>query len=140
MRRLVAVMFCALLAGAACAGTRDPADAPQPTTQRSLREMEMLAELVGRLEGDPERGCLWIVGDGRPVSIAWGRSFEIRRDPLRLVGPEGQVIARPGDVLSLGGGSAGAGQPIDCKVSDNIFVASSVEVLTPGAQSTATTP
>ncbi len=108
--------------------------------ERSVREMLQLAELVGRLEGDPERGCLWIVGmPGHPRSIVWG-GLEVRRDPLRLVGPDGQVIARPGDLLRLGGGSAPAGQPVDCKVSDYTFIANSIEVLISAPQSTAPTP
>ncbi len=60
LRYLVALMACALLTGAACAGSRGTADAPQPTTEESPRVGGMQALLVGPLEGDPDRGCLWI--------------------------------------------------------------------------------
>ncbi len=141
MRRLAALMSCALLAGAACAGPRGMAGAPQPTTERSVVEKEAGVGLSGRLEGDPERGCLWIVGAGHPVSIVWSRGFEVRRDPLRLVGPDGQAIARPGDFLSLGVVRAPADQSVDCKVSDRVYIVRSVEKMrTPAPQPTAPTP
>lgn len=97
--------LCGLLAGAACTGPRGTAGAPQPTTERSLREVWAGVGMDGRLEGDPQRGCLWLVDTlERPaVSLICSEDFEVRRDPLRVVGPDGQVEARRGDFLSLGG-------------------------------------
>ncbi len=138
MRRLAALISFALLTGAACAGPRG--SAPQPTTERSLREFEAGVGLEGRLEGDSERGCLWIVGAGHPVSIVWSRGFQVRRDPLRLVGPDGQAIARPGDFLSLGVLRARADQPVECKVSDRVYIVRSIDVVTRTPQPTAPTP
>ncbi len=145
----MALMSCALLTGAACAGSRDTADAPQSTADVSLREVGMMASLTGRLEGDPASGCLWIDGPpktaagGGPISIVWPQGYEVRHEPLRLVGPDGQVVARPGDILRMAGGSTGAGQPVDCKVGDFGFAVNpyvDIEVLTPAPQPTSLPP
>ncbi|MDP8929027.1 MAG: hypothetical protein M3O70_10760 [Actinomycetota bacterium] len=109
----------------------------------------MMASLTGRLEGDPESGCIWIGGPpktgagGGPISIVWPRGYEVRRDPFRLVGPDGQVVAQPGDHLRMAGGSAPAHLPVDCKVGESVFVVNpyvDIEVLTPGPQSTPLSP
>lgn len=69
-----------------------------------------------RLAGDPDLngGCIWVeltadvpggARAGTRTSVVWPYGFRGFRDPLRLVGPDGRVVAHLGDVLSLGGGS-----------------------------------
>ncbi|MDP8930318.1 MAG: hypothetical protein M3O70_17550 [Actinomycetota bacterium] len=102
-------------------------------TEKSPRAVKKAAELTGRLEGDPDRGCLWIGGlpkaaaGGGPISVDWPEGFTVAREPLRLVGPTGEVVARPGDFLSLGGGSAASGHQVDCKMGDHVFIVHDIE-------------
>lgn len=72
---------------------------------------------VGRLGGTvvDGRACLWIEptapGGEDPVRTAliWPYGFRALDDPLRLLTPDGQLLARVGDVVELGGG----GPPVD---------------------------
>ncbi len=142
MRRLAAFMSCALVAGAACAGPRDMAGAPQPRTERTLQTVVVGVGMDGWLEGDPERRCLWlaIAPSRRIVSLIWSERFEVRRNPLRVVGVDGQVVARPGDFLILGVGKVTDDRPVDCKVSDQVVVVHSIDaVVAPAPQATAPT-
>lgn len=56
------------------------------------------------------RACIWIeptAEDGvDPVRTAliWPTGFEALDDPLRILGPDAQILARVGDVVELGGG------------------------------------
>jgi hypothetical protein len=69
----------------------------------------MDALLIGTLGGGTHPGgaCFWFEGEGSSrVAIVWPYGFTARRDPLRLIGGDGRVLARRGDHVELGGGSA----------------------------------
>lgn len=100
-----------------------PDEIPLPTSPPGEHFGDALFEDV-RLDGDPELngGCLWLEltrdapGGGDPAgtrtSAIWPYGFRGYRDPLRLVGPDGRLVARVGDVLSVGGGSPPVGYVI----------------------------
>lgn len=67
------------------------------------------AATFGVLRADPEEGCFWLDSlavDGPPfrISVAWPPGFHARWDPPQLLGPDGTVVAEPGDEMALGGG------------------------------------
>lgn len=91
-----------------------PDEIPLPTSEPGAGGSDALLP-DARLGGDPDQngGCLWLEapyaapadGDaGSRLSAIWPHGLRAFRDPLRLVGPDGQVIARVGDILSVGGG------------------------------------
>ena len=61
-----------------------------------------------RLHGDQSQTPpVWVVTpDGKPVSVVWHRRFSARFAPQVELLEEGRVVAREGDLLDLGGGSA----------------------------------
>lgn len=62
------------------------------------------------LNGDEALGCVWVEGaDGARTAVVWPFGFQAFGNPLRIVGPDGQLVAQQGDVLAIGGGSAPAG-------------------------------
>ena len=67
-----------------------------------------LAQLTGVLEGgatEPDSYCLWIrSAKGRRVPVLWPAGYHARIDPLELLNASGQIVARAGDHLVLGGG------------------------------------
>lgn len=139
VHRLALALCLTLLTSTACGPSRDTVGAAPTATEESPLVVGMLAQLVGRLDGNPTSGCLWLATP-KPVSVVWPKGFIIRRDPLQLVGPTGEVIARPGDILQTAGGSAPLGHPVDCKVGERVFIVSAIEAVTPSSQSTAPTP
>lgn len=62
------------------------------------------ALLVGELFGEDAGGyvCFWLESDGERVAIAWPSGFSGQTDPLRVLGPEGEVVAEQGDVVGVG--------------------------------------
>lgn len=63
-------------------------------------------ELTGTLGGDAELegGCAWLdADDGTRYEVAWPDGYEVRFEPLELVGPDGETVARDGDTLHVTG-------------------------------------
>jgi len=49
-----------------------------------------------------ENGCVWLeVDQGKRLSVIWPAGFEAASDPLSLIGPDGNVFAKRGDVLGV---------------------------------------
>jgi hypothetical protein len=100
----------------------------------------MQALLLARLDGDPVTGCLWLVPvhdpstPGQPLSVVWPHGYTVETDPLRLVGPDGTVVARIGDVLQLAGGFSSGEADIDprCQVSKSTAIVNEIEAVNPG--------
>lgn len=64
------------------------------------------AELTGTLGGDAqlEGGCAWLdtEAEGR-VEPRWPEGYEIAFGPVRLVGPDGEVVAEESDTVAVRG-------------------------------------
>jgi hypothetical protein len=86
------------------------------------------ALLNGTLAGDPRDPHLaWVVSSDARVEVTWPTGFSAVFDPdLRMLGPDGTVVAKAGDEVSLGGsfgtadGSFGA-----CAVNGRLFLPTS---------------
>lgn len=63
-------------------------------------------EISGVLGGDAqlEGGCAWVeTDDGTRYEVIYPEGYTVETDPLRLVGPDGGVVAEDGDRLELPG-------------------------------------
>lgn len=61
--------------------------------------------LTGEFGGDAAAGCTWLTDDlGQRVPIAWGAGYQAAFEPVRLLSPDGSVVAHEGDRVHLGGG------------------------------------
>jgi hypothetical protein len=80
---------------------------PLPTGP-ALGGMRQRAALLGTLEGGetgPDRWCVWMRSPGgHRVPVVWPPGFRARLDPLEVLDPGGQVVARAGQRFVLGGG------------------------------------
>ena len=79
--------------------------------------------------------CFWVSSPGLGVrtALVWPNGFSAAVDPLALLGPDGQVLAQPGDSVVLGGGGPPTGAspaPAQdpCGLGSVFLVASVVEV------------
>lgn len=100
---------------AACGGTDEPtADGRSPVgsepTSAGPPADAGEADLSGTLGGDAqlEGGCAWLEteSEGR-VEPRWPEGYRIEFEPVRLVGPGGEVIAEEGDTVAVNGRIAG---------------------------------
>lgn len=97
--------------------------------------------LSGVFGGDAAAGCTWLdTAVDRRVLISWGAGYRPAFDPVRLLGPDGSVMAREGDTVGLGGGEYArpvAGLDPVCGDARPFRSGGSVDV-TPGPPDTAT--
>ena len=103
MRGSLAVLFAALLAGCALF------DGPVAIQTRPRPDdMCLQARLGGTLVADATYG-LALENPGYRMGVVWPFGFTARRESgvIVLLGPSGNVIAREGDRIQAGGGSAG---------------------------------
>lgn len=107
---------------AACGGTSEPtADRRSPTEDTSPTGETSPAEdssptssseaaFTGALGGDAqlEGGCAWLETkrEGR-VEPRWPDGYRVAFDPVRLLGPDGEVVAEEGDTITVRGEIAG---------------------------------
>lgn len=79
-----------------------------PTSGQPLGEWRQRAALLGVLEGEeagPDRWCLWMRSDtGNRTPVLWPAGYHARLDPLEVLNASGQLFARAGEHLVLGGG------------------------------------
>lgn len=100
------------------AGPDQPAPAPDAGSGESLS---------GTLQGSAELegGCAWLVADGgEQYEVIYPDGYEIRFDPVELLGPDGEVVASEGDEVTVTGRVATDRMSI-CQVG-TIFEADSV--------------
>lgn len=89
--------------------------------------------IYGVLAGDPSTGCVWIDAEpwistqpqGGPTTVVWPPGLRVAFAPLRILDPDGNVIARGGTEIVIGGSGrlmrgAEAGE---CAVSEEIWLA-----------------
>lgn len=79
-----------------------------PTSGLPLGEWRQRAALLGMLEGEEvsaDRWCLWMRSDaGVRTPVLWPAGYHARLDPLEVLNASGQLFARVGEHLVLGGG------------------------------------
>lgn len=135
-RRTAPLILGLLLLVAACGGSGEPAaDGRSPVgsepTSGSTTDGGG-ADLVGTLGGDGqlEGGCAWLESEaeGR-VEPRWPEGYRVAFDPVRLLGPDGEVVAEAGDSVRVSGAVADDVMTV-CQVGPVFDV---TEVLTPGS-------
>lgn len=134
--RTAPLMLGLLLLVASCGGSGDPTvdgrspAGSEPTAGSTTGGGE--ADLVGTLGGDAqlEGGCAWLESEaeGR-VEPRWPEGYRIAFDPVRLLGPDGEVVAEAGDTVRVNGAVADDVMTI-CQIGPVFDV---TEVLTPGS-------
>ncbi|HVM01020.1 MAG TPA: hypothetical protein VM324_17145 [Egibacteraceae bacterium] len=78
---------------------QDPATAPPP---EEPTEGELVEGTLGG-DADLEGGCAWLeAADGR-YDVMYPDGYTIAFDPVRVVGPDGEVVAEEGEVLRVRG-------------------------------------
>jgi len=65
-------------------------------------------ELTGVLGGDEalEGGCAWIDGPDGRYEVQYPEGYTVEYGPVRLLGPDGEVVAEAGDTLTVTGALA----------------------------------
>ena len=83
--------------------------------------------LEGELGGDArlEGGCAWIDAQGKRYQVEYPQGYAVHLEPVRLVGPDGEVVAEAGDTLRVTGAVVD-GVMTTCQVGP-VFRATSVE-------------
>lgn len=107
MRNIVIVLVVVIVV-ACSTGSPSPATVVVPTFKPLPSGECPTAQLAAvRLRGDRAADPpVWVEdAQGKKLSILWPNGFSARFDPdLSLIGGSGQVVARAGDLLDLGGG------------------------------------
>jgi|GEM_PF-4250492 len=96
-------LLLALLAG--CGAAEEDAAGGAPTPTRPPVEPAG-TEIRGALGGDAqlEGGCAWVeTDDGTRHEVLYPEGYTVEFDPLRLLGPDGEVIAQEGDRIEVPG-------------------------------------
>ena len=66
----------------------------------------MMAKIWGEFHATlTDDGAQAWLGDSSGLLYLWPLGFRVRFNPTELIGPEGQVLATEGDVLTFAGGS-----------------------------------
>ncbi|MDP8970437.1 MAG: hypothetical protein M3N52_08100 [Actinomycetota bacterium] len=113
MRLIAAASALALVlagcAGAGGSGGSGPESRPAPrATQGLARSPQAPEALSGTLGGDAglEGGCAWLDTPHGRYEVLWPSGYRIDQQPLRLIGPDGRVVAEAGDPLTVEGVAA----------------------------------
>jgi hypothetical protein len=142
MRWTAAIVSAVLVGGlAACAAGGDVAGEPvtvEPDAGADagagagadpLPEQEPGADsLSGTLGGDAdlEGGCAWLsAADGTRYEVIYPAGFEVRTDPVALIGPDGETVAEEGQEVTVSG-VVDSEQMSFCQIGP-IFVATDVQ-------------
>jgi hypothetical protein len=76
------------------------------------QQLAFAARSGGRLTGGVAADgtyCVWLTDRGEPQPVLWPPGYQARLDPLEILDPDGQILAREGDMLVVSGGSV----PVD---------------------------
>lgn len=85
-----------------------PSPSLQPASVQPTREPSGGDELVGTLGADSiEGGCGYLeAADGTRYEVIYPDGWELRLSPLQLTSPDGEVVARGGDEVTVLGTEA----------------------------------
>jgi hypothetical protein len=97
--------------GTAGAGEPSPAGAASPSLELASQPPTKggpATTYTGVLASDAiEGGCAYLQGpDGRKYEVIYPDGWELRKSPLELVSPDGRVVARAGDEVTVRGAEA----------------------------------
>ena len=110
----IPLMLCIIAAcGTGQSGTvAAPPLHPVPTSSWQPGDPSLAALARGTLRGGYERGtfCIWLAARGRREAIIWPAGYHARLHPVELLDAQDVVVAKSGDLISVGGG-AGPVQP-----------------------------
>ena len=103
-----------------------PTASPTPTVRPSRTPASGGSELTGTLGEDSiEGGCGFLeAADGTRYEVIYPDGWDLELSPLRLISPEGEVLAREGDIVTVRGREASDMASI-CQIGP-IFTASEV--------------
>jgi hypothetical protein len=109
--------------------TGDEAQPPRLTVQQRPAK-NMAARLEGNLVVDETANCLVVHKSGRYIDVAWppGFSTTVRDGSIALLDASGQIAAKLGDTVVLGGGyvAPSAAHATSCTGSERVFAAHSL--------------
>jgi hypothetical protein len=133
LRALPIALFFLALAATGCNGESSTATEESEVGELPTSDLRsgMDALYEGRLAGNDESGCVWLVGSDGRLTVIWPQGFSVRWEPLRVYRPDGELLARKGDVARMGGGTLGtaawkrwASESLQhCRVSDDVWLA-----------------
>lgn len=111
MRFMVVLLAGVALLLAACGGDGGGGDQAGDTTPEGTEadgDPAVGEEISGVLRGDAqlEGGCAWLETDAGNVEVFYPPGYEIAFDPVRLVGPDGEVVATEGEQVTVRGQAA----------------------------------
>lgn len=100
-----ALVGAVLMVLAGCGGQGDPAvggDQDGETTDEQAGES---TTVTGTLAGDPdlEGGCAWLESDDGRAEVLWPEGYRVTFEPLRLRGPDDEVVAEDGEEVTVRG-------------------------------------
>lgn len=76
------------------------------------QQLSPAARSGGRLTGSVAADgtyCVWLSDRGEPQAVLWPPGYRARLDPLEILDPDGQIVAREDDMLVVSGGTV----PVD---------------------------
>jgi hypothetical protein len=94
--------------------TRPVIDLPAGPAMRTAngQQVAFAARSGGRLTGGAAADgtyCVWLTDRGQAQAVLWPPGYRAQLDPLEILDPDGQIVAREGDTLIVGG----AAIPVD---------------------------
>jgi hypothetical protein len=60
--------------------------------------------------------CVWLTARGEPEALLWPPGYRARLDPLEILDQDGEVVAREGDMLVVGGGAIPVDPALPCSM------------------------
>jgi hypothetical protein len=124
MRRTALILMLVVLAGCGLGSTQRPtepaeanasAGAPSvPATDAAVSSdpasgMPTATGVTGVLGGDEqlEGGCVWLDTDQGRIEPLWPAGYTVTTEPVTLLDPQGETVAREGDSVTIIGEPAG---------------------------------
>lgn len=130
---LAGAMVLAFFVTACASPLSSGGDAVRPLPTRSPGDGQFTAGVQGTLRIDAIDGCAWVevpsdlASEKEVMSVAWPTGFGVvDTKPAELVNGDGNLVAREGDLVQLGGGAGVPQTPDRCGVSEQVWFAHTV--------------